>query len=597
LSDITAHFHTQRIKVLRRIFTPAALKTLWKSVVKGQMRDFDVLDLHDYYDFTRAIDARSKQICDLVLDGRFRASKPLVYRLEKKLGIRRHMTIASPFDALVLQAIVEALRERLVKAQPSKSAYYSRDKHQLKLPHQLKNSPYELWWQLWPKFQKEIFRFSKNKKYLVVSDLTNYYDSLDLRALRTAIVHKIKAPEVLIDLMFTIVEDLGWTPDYLPRRHVGLPVVNLESFRFLAHVFLFDADEVLKRRTGNSFARWMDDINFGVNTKERATETLSDLSDTLKSRGLSLNLAKTQILTSKEALHHFCFHENVALDQVSAKLKAGTPSAHDRSTVRQQLRDSLHSRARNADKITKRSLRLCAELDIRVSLDLLEEMFIERAGFRQNVSAYLSALGYSPNRSKLALQLAAAAGRLDDGAKFAVRDLVLEWDVPPSKHGQAFVKEMLRRVRRFEGEVGFCTALVIYAKFAQPHELLTFIESNRSAWETSNFAYRQVIATMPRIQKFRADKVASYLHNASNSGKSDVVSVAKNFLDLKELKALPPDVRLTLFPTSPSKRAYPVSKFLILKWLFDHGATAKQFTPKQVEAQLGDRWYTAALHV
>ncbi|TWO70804.1 RNA-directed DNA polymerase [Caenimonas sedimenti] len=274
MSDITAHFHAHRIQELRRAFTPKKLKTLWKSVVKTQMRSFDLVDLHDYYDFTRSIDARTKQICDVVLAGRFRASKPLIYRLEKKHGIKRHMTIASPFDALVLQAIVEAVRIRLEQSQPSRNAYYSRDKHHLKLPHEIKKSPYDLWWQLWPKFQKDIYKFSQAKKYLVVTDLSNYFDSLDLKSLRTAIVHKIKAPEVLIDLMMTIVDDLGWMPDYLPRRQMGLPVIHLESFRFLAHVFLFDADEVLKKRTANHFVRWMDDINFGADTKEVARQTL-----------------------------------------------------------------------------------------------------------------------------------------------------------------------------------------------------------------------------------------------------------------------------------------------------------------------------------
>lgn len=594
MSEITAHFHEKRLRALKRVFKPTVLESLWKSVVKAQMRSFEIRDLHDYFDFTRSIASRSKQICDSVFDGSYRAKKPLVYRLEKKLGIKRHMAVPSPYDALALQAIVENLRKGLDDAQPSKSAFYSRDKHQLKLPHEIHTGSDDVWWVLWPKFQAEIFKFSKAKKFLVVTDLTNYYDSLDLRALRTAIVHKMKASEVVVDLMFSVIEDLAWSPDYLPKRNVGLPVVNLESFRFLAHVFLFDADEVLMKQTKKNFTRWMDDINFGVNTTEAARKTLSDLSDTLKSRGLSLNMAKTQVLTSSQAHHHFCFTDNIKLDAIDKKIKSSATTTADKQLAKKILFDSLSSDARNSDKITKRSLRICATLGVHLQPQKLRELFIEKAGLRGSVGSYLANVGYSARRASLAIELCKASILLDDGAKFVVRDLLLQWDVPYTTLGKNFAKSILKNVKDFDGEVGFCVALTIHAKFSEAHDLLTFIENNRLAWETSNFAHRQVISVMPRLFKLRPDKVDRYIENATNSGKPDVVSVAKSFSDLRVLTKLSPEIRATFFPTMLPK-SYPISKFLILKWLHDHNVTQGSHTTKQVQAVLKDRWYKAFL--
>jgi hypothetical protein len=109
------------------------------------MRKLDIRDLHDYYDFNIAIEARVGVITERVLAGHFRAESPLVYRVEKKLGICRHMLIPSPSDALVFQLLTDALYPAILKAQPSSGAYYARDRHTLKLPHELQEASSYPW--------------------------------------------------------------------------------------------------------------------------------------------------------------------------------------------------------------------------------------------------------------------------------------------------------------------------------------------------------------------------------------------------------------------------------------------------------------------
>jgi hypothetical protein len=74
--------------------------------------------------------------------------------------------------------------------------------------------------------------------------------------------------EVLVDVLFRVIEEISWKPDYLPYSGRGLPTSNLEAIRLLAHSFLFEIDEVLKQRTNDSFTRWMDDIVIGVDERK-----------------------------------------------------------------------------------------------------------------------------------------------------------------------------------------------------------------------------------------------------------------------------------------------------------------------------------------
>jgi hypothetical protein len=83
------------------------------------MRQLDILDLHDYYDFNFNIEDRAREIRNQVLKGQYKASPPLIYRLEKKYGICRHIMIPSPSDALVFQTITEYLAPLVKEATPT----------------------------------------------------------------------------------------------------------------------------------------------------------------------------------------------------------------------------------------------------------------------------------------------------------------------------------------------------------------------------------------------------------------------------------------------------------------------------------------------
>jgi hypothetical protein len=312
---ITKRFYIRRSKDLERVFQVDNLIRTWRGVVREQLRSLDILDLYDYYDFNFNIEDKALLIQKKILDAQYRVTQPFIYKLEKKYGVCRHILLLSPSDALVLQTIVDmGLASQLLSAQPTNRAYYSRDNSSpQKTPDQWKSRGDYSWLKKWKRFQKDIWNFSKQRKYLVVTDLANYYENIGIRELRHIISSHVSVPEVVLDLLFNMIEQLSWVPDYLPTSLKGLPVIDLEAPRLLAHALLYEVDEVLNESTDSCFVRWMDDINFGVDSFDKACTTLGDTNDVLKSRGLSLNLQGKR----KKNIEKSCYVARAAARTVS----------------------------------------------------------------------------------------------------------------------------------------------------------------------------------------------------------------------------------------------------------------------------------------
>ena len=102
----TARFEIERQKQLAAVFTRERLVRVWRDLVRQQLRNQSIIDLHDYYDFNLTIEAQADTIVERVLGGQYRAEVPVIYKQEKKLGICRHMMVPSPSDALVFQVLV-----------------------------------------------------------------------------------------------------------------------------------------------------------------------------------------------------------------------------------------------------------------------------------------------------------------------------------------------------------------------------------------------------------------------------------------------------------------------------------------------------------
>ncbi|WP_291964469.1 RNA-directed DNA polymerase [Maribacter sp.] len=565
---LTDRFHQLRKEELDKVFSKSNISKIWRKVVRGQLRNVDILDIYDYYDFNYNIDSRALLLRSDILSGNYSSSKPLIYRVEKKLGICRHLIIPQPTDALILQIITDKISPEILSNQPSKNSFYSRDKHFIKKPHEIDEYGFN-WRKLWKKMQKKIFKFSDQKELIIVTDLSNYYDSIFIPELRKLITGYINNNEALLDILFGIIERNSWLPDYLPYTGRGLPTSNLEGIRLMAHSFLFEFDEIIKKKSNNSFTRWMDDVVVAVDTREEAVNVLSSSSDVLKSRGLALNLKKTSIYSAEEAEYHFLIDENKYLDSIDFDyhLEHGIKAISNELVKRFNKHLKSNQSAKYYEKISKRYITSFGKINSKRILKNVASLFNENPGIRQNLLFYLSTLGYSKRTSEVVLEIFDELKLHDDISLFNICRLITDWNIPLTKEGDEFVENAIKKIKSFSMTrkqiFDFYCLLWVKTKYDHPEDLYKFIMDYKGIWNSHPFLRRQVTSIMGRLFLYKEDKVRTFLETQISTAEQQVVSTANNLINLKKLISIEGKVKLYLFPQNKYK-TYPLQKFLVL---------------------------------
>lgn len=565
---LTDRFHQLRKEELDKVFSKSNITKIWRKVVRGQLRNVDILDIYDYYDFNYNIDSRALLLRSDILSGSYSSSKPLIYRVEKKLGICRHLIIPQPTDALILQIITDKISPEILSNQPSKNSFYSRDRHFVKKPHEIDEYGFN-WRKLWKKMQKKIFKFSDQKDLIIVTDLSNYYDSIFIPELRKLITGYTNNNEALLDILFNIIERNSWLPDYLPYTGRGLPTSNLEGIRLMAHSFLFEFDEIIKKKSNNSFTRWMDDVVVAVDTREEAVNVLSSSSDVLKSRGLALNLKKTSIYSAEEAEYHFLIDENKYLDSIDFDyhLKNGIKDISNELVKRFNKHLKSNQSAKYFEKISKRYITSFGKINSRRILKNVASLFNENPGIRQNLLFYLSTLGYSKRTSEVVLEIFDELKLHDDISLFNICRLITDWKVPLTKEGDKFVESAIKKIKSFSMTrkqiFDFYCLLWVKTKYDHPEDLYKFIMDYKGIWNSHPFLRRQVASIMGRLFLYKEDRVRTFLETQISTAEQQVVSTANNLINLKKLTSIEGKVKMYLFPQNKYK-TYPLQKFLVL---------------------------------
>jgi hypothetical protein len=563
----TERFKQLRKKALKEPLDRAYMSAVWRKIVRDQLRSIEIKDLFDHYDFNYNVEDRATAIRNSVLEGTYTVGTPLIYRMEKKLGICRHLVTPQPADALLLQALVEGIATKLLARQPSENAFYSRDKHNTKKPHDI--AEYGLSFrEQWKLLQKQIYNFQTTKKLLVVTDLSNYYDSIHLDELRKVFLSLVEANEVIVDLLFKVIEGISWTPDYLPYSRRGLPTSNIEAIRLLAHAFLFELDAVIDKTSGGSFARWMDDITIGVDSREEGIAILSSISDMLKSRGLALNLSKTVILSPREAKHHFQIDKNRYLDSLE-NVKVGTPSARraEKKLLKSFNRHFATQDSRHWDKVAKRHITAFGRLKSHAIVDQVSRLYLLHPNLRPNFLIYLVTLGYTRKAAAALLRILKGIDVFDDLSLFQIAFLLTSWEIPRDRSGMRFIKRsdayLLQHSATQKQPLAFHSLLWFRSKYFTSASLLKFLVKYQNLWQSNSFLRRQATACLSRSSGWTNGRRKRLLQQQALSGLPSCVSLATHISSFEKATTLEGKVRLYLFPTR-KQRTYPHAKFLVL---------------------------------
>ena len=145
----------------------------------------------------------------------------------------------------------------------------------------------------WSEFRiNSLKKIDDGAKYVVIADITGYYENIDLSLLMSDII-QTGANKVLVDLLseclnrWTQVNNRGIPQGYTPSDILG-------------KLYLNTVDSNLSR-LGFDHLRYVDDIRIFCEDERTAKNAIMKLSELLRRRGLNLQSAKTKIYSAKNA--------------------------------------------------------------------------------------------------------------------------------------------------------------------------------------------------------------------------------------------------------------------------------------------------------
>ena len=491
-----------RSEALIRIFQPSEIERIWKSTVRVEMRNQALSDIIEHMDFHFAISREAKNLTAALMSGEYKPESAPRMLVEKSKGLCRQVVIPDHRDALVLQCISNSIEKSIIDASPTDRSFY-KSKHQ-----KMSRKSYTEYdgYSAWLDFQKAILDFSKSHKYIIVTDIANYYDSIPYGHLRNIIASKDKIDESVLDILIYLLSNLLWQPDYMPRIEVGLPQINMDAPRMLAHAFLYEVDEHIFKKVGGDFARFMDDIDVGVDKISDAKSLLKEIDLILQSRQIRLNSGKTKILTSSEASHHFRVEQNARLDMlddaISSALTAGIDVSNSERYITRAVSKGIAKKEfddGNGEKILKRFINLANKYKFKLKLKDIETIIKSRPNSREEAVSYLAGRDITP-LSVRTLSNAISSGMLVDhfGTVMIANSLV-----ESKASNQRGLREEFKHLISYIDEsdyFGFYSKIIIQSKYTDADDLFDTISRTSKFW-FSDYRSGRLVGGMYPIMK------------------------------------------------------------------------------------------------
>ncbi|CAN7395833.1 RNA-directed DNA polymerase [Brevundimonas sp. LjRoot202] len=179
---------------------------------------------------------------------------------------------------------------------------------------------FEPWYALWPKFDaasRAVLR-SPRYKYMVISDISGYYENIQLSILRSLLNrYQPSSPRTINLLIRHLKAWQTFTHDGLQVDR-GIPQGNSIS-SFLGNFYLKPVDDFFDTtfdRKDAIYFRYMDDIRIVAKDHLTATRAALALESQIRKSKLNLQTAKTSILPSSDALRLISDNRLSLLDAV-----------------------------------------------------------------------------------------------------------------------------------------------------------------------------------------------------------------------------------------------------------------------------------------
>lgn len=476
--------------------------------------------------------------------------------------------LPTPEDAVVLQCISESLLPTALKKQPSKNAFFSRS-------HSAPNVEFTfgadyIWFKRWREFSRKRFSLTSVHDYVVTTDISTFYDNIKYSYLRNMISEIGGLSEVVLDILFEVVDRISWRPDYLPSMQAGLPQVQFDAPRLLAHVYLYEIDDFLKKNTGGCFVRWVDDITFAVDDPQQGKRLLRDIDALLQLRGIRLNSGKTAVLSQVEARTFFHAFTNEFLDRITKDIDAAKKAKRSTASISARLRksfDAFRSKRRGGheDKVIKRYIGTFASIGDAHALQFCNRSFHRNPEYRDTILRYFMKIGPYPSSLKMLTEYLTSDDALDDASICQVARCLTLWEISPRSTAFKDLEKLavrLSRKRYLQRSYYYLVAsLWLLAKYGTQKSLRDVLRDTEDLWSKSEFLSRQVAACAAKFRVRRDFDWISVL--VKKHGFQGAGSVLSSLEDLHTYQNAVPQHILLYCTNGNQISTYSVQRFLI----------------------------------
>jgi hypothetical protein len=160
----------------------------------------------------------------------------------------------------------------------------------------------------WRHYKISALEKSRNFPFVLVADIADFYSRVAHHRLENELIRLEEQPETCRRITKLLSQ-------FSNTRSYGLPVGGPAS-RILAELALNPVDLYLRAK-GIQFCRYVDDFHIFASSKQEAFSNLSFLSQILFTEGLSLQRAKTRILSTQELRDSSSFFDNAEISDVT----------------------------------------------------------------------------------------------------------------------------------------------------------------------------------------------------------------------------------------------------------------------------------------
>ncbi len=352
----------------------SSLWSTWK-IIRAELKNASIRDVIDFADYDVHPDKWIQTLLNQISSGRYEPATPFRFTLGKSNGFSRTMTQPAIPDLVLYRTIVDIIYRKSLKRE-HKHVYFKREHLQQAQAVAQQQVMQQINWAAqyrmtsqrsfynWLKYAqyRKYLLLQKIHPYLVVTDITNFFDSV-LHSHVEEALRGIPFDPRMLGLLFFLLERLSIRQDYASSHGISLPVDEFDCSRTLAHLTLFSHDETMVGLVGEgNYVRWMDDQNFGVPSGAAGLRVLSEVGRSLARLHLSPNAKKSRILKLKDASRHFHLDLNDMLDRAEAAAKKAK-TRKQRLKLSGQLkqiwlRSKPHKDVGEFDKVLRRLYRL-----------------------------------------------------------------------------------------------------------------------------------------------------------------------------------------------------------------------------------------------